>query len=172
MEETLYSKKLTPKALEKASSFLRQATEVRDEAAASGRYDKVTIGVRDSMLRVEATSLKGSTRKGIPSGFDYYELGEPLTVDGLLNQAVSREQLAGLIWRSEGGRGEPRMDSENGLLGAVDGVDVYLLDQLDERGIDSLPQGPKVIWASTCTVDETVLDEMEAVFRRYPQDLE
>lgn len=172
MEETLYSKKLTPKALEKASSLLRQATEVRDEAAASGRYDKVTIGVRDSMLRVEATSLKGSTRKGIPSGFDYYELGEPLTVDGLLNQAVSREQLAGLIWRSEGGRGEPRMDSENGLLGAVDGVDVYLLDQLDERGIDSLPQGPKVIWASTCTVDETVLDEMEAVFRRYPQDLE
>ena len=93
-------------------------------------------------------------------------------MDGLLNQAVSREQLAGLIWRSEGGRGEPRMDSENGLLGAVDGVDVYLLDQLDERGIDSLPQGPKVIWASTCTVDETVLDEMEAVFRRYPQDLE
>jgi site-specific DNA-methyltransferase (adenine-specific)/adenine-specific DNA-methyltransferase len=131
---------------------------------------------------------KVNREEGLGGGFRFCELGPTLfDAQGQIRDVVSFSDLAHHVFFTETGEPLPQdATSETVLLGAVDGVAVYLLYNgvLEDKSTDGgnvltqsvlagLPphNGPRVIYGNGCMLSSAYLREVGVTFRQIPYEI-
>jgi adenine-specific DNA-methyltransferase len=180
-EEEIYSKKLTIATLKNASKYLEEARAVAEQEKAN----YATIGkakLEDNCIKVYASRAeKNGMVKGLPGSFDYYELGQPLFKDGNLNEEVDEEKIRKYIYYTETRQPLTRKRKRGSyLLDTLKGTGYYFYYQRDRLTNLSLETLGKIvseessqylIYADTCTIDETTRNELNIIFKQIPRDI-
>lgn len=120
-------------------------------------------------------------------GFRFYKLGAAVfDENGHIREGITFEQLAAHVWFAETGTARSTRAKKEAFLGEHKGVGYYLLfngilgderpdggNVLTKRVLRALPafDGPKVIYAEACLLNEEQLAERDITFRQTPYDL-
>ncbi|KTR95712.1 hypothetical protein NS220_05175 [Microbacterium testaceum] len=189
-EVVLFEQKLTLGALKNAPEILAEATKVADSAV--GVYTtvsrpkvvtKVAGKTGSSFVQVVATHTREFDVSGTGGSFSFYELGEPLLVDGTLNPAVPAERIRDYIWFTETQTTAPEVSSETHpyFLGTDRHVAYHFIYEVDEvtnlgrKYIASLSpevvSDALVIYADTCTLSDQELLTLNITFKKIPRDI-
>lgn len=117
---------------------------------------------------------------GTGGNFSYYELGEPLLVDDKLNNAVSTERIREYIYYMETKQALPEASADEPmLLGVHHGAAYYFNYEKDAsttlnaaflRSIKTKAEA-YVIYADTCVLSETKLQQFHITFKKIPRDI-
>lgn len=180
--ERLYAKKLTATNLKKCSTFYEEALAVKEDAIASGKYDKVEGPKMDgSSIIVDGITNKGHDVPGIDSGFSYFELGPALFgEDGMINPEVGVEEVRRYVWFTETKAPyRDRSDEHPYLLGELDNTVYYLAYEPGTETIlaaDMLRGLPikglaTVIFADRCLLSDDALEAMGIRYRQIPRQI-
>lgn len=127
---------------------------------------------------------KGEVIEKIRGNFSYYELGEPILVNGNLNPAVPIEKIREYIWFTETGEsckskmGEIHPD----YLGRSSINVSYFFaynpiapTMLSKEYLATIPAscraGTYVIYADSCVIDEQELSKNNICFKKIPRDI-
>lgn len=191
-EVVLYEQKLTLGALKNAPEILAEATKVADDAEREGKYTKiwrpkvstkVTGKTGSSFVQVVATQIRDFDVSGTGGSFSFYELGEPLLVDGNLNASVPAERIREYIWFTET---QTRASGESSqthpyFLGIDRRVAYHFIYEADEvtnvghKYIASLSSevvsDALVIYADTCTLSDREMSNLNVTFKKIPRDI-
>lgn len=189
-EIVLFDQKLTLGALKKAPELLAEATKVADEA--QGKYTKVSRPkvvtkvsgkTGSSSVQVVATKMHDYDVSGTGGSFSFYELGEPLLVNGNLNAAVPVEKVCEYIWYTET-QTPPQLRTGEEYpfyLGTHQYTAyhfIYVPDRVTNLGRDYLASlspevvsDTQVIYADTCTLSAKELSALNVTFKKIPRDI-
>ena len=123
---------------------------------------------------------------GSGGSFGYYELGEPLMVDNVLNEALPIERIREYVWHMEQ-RGSsapyqevaPIVKEDPYLLGVLEGTAVYFCYErekevcLDYALLRQLKTQAEnyVIYADTCLLSAAELAKYKITFKKIPRDI-
>ena len=179
--DRLYSKKLTASNLKKCATFYEEAAKVKEDAS-DGAYDKVEGPKMDgASIVVDGVTNKGHDVPGIDSGFSYYELGPALfDKDGMLNPAVSIEDVRRYVWHTETKAPYRDCTSEHPyLLGEVDDTVYYFAYEpsgetvLAPELLRSLPikRTTNVVFADRCLLTDEALERLGIRYRQIPRQI-
>ena len=134
------------------------------------RVKRVIDGYGDGKNAVEGTG----------GGFSFYDLGEPLMIDGELNEAVDVEKIREYIWYMDTRQTYVSGSPENPyLLGVHNDTAWYFyykreeITTLNYEFLSKIPKaaGRTVIYADRCAVSDAELDNMGVTFRKIPRDI-
>lgn len=118
--------------------------------------------------------------EGIGGNFSYYELGEPLMKDGLLNETVGEDKICEYVYFTEtkqkishGNEDEPY------FLGQYAGNAYYFyyhkdsLTTLDREFLHTIKRKSEgyVIYADLCTLSTRELERYHITFKKIPRDI-
>ena len=127
----------------------------------------------ESMDYCESITAERVRRVG--GDFSFYELGDPIFVDGELNPDLSRDLFRRYLYFSETKKEIPPMNpDEPTLLGIHDGIAYHLID--GDLNFNSLAQiktraESYVIYAESCTISQETRDQFKIYFRKIPRDI-
>ena len=157
---------------------------ILDAFAGSGTTAHAVINLNDTdggnrkFILIEekeyCNTITAERVRRIGGSFDFYRLGEKLLNEyGLIDSAVTFEQLANFIWFS---MTKTQLEEKNSpLIGIYKGTAIYLLyrEILTYFNFNELPtyEGEKIIYGSACRVDEDFLKENKITFKQIPKDL-
>jgi len=122
-------------------------------------------------------------KPGTGSGFNYYELGEPLLLpDGNLNENISDQKIYEYIWFTETKTAYTPHDGYHlGTQSDTAYFFYYLRDSLTVLDSEFLqthiaqnkeqPPQRYVIYADMCAFDQTDLERFNIVFKKIPRDI-
>ncbi|QYH36391.1 site-specific DNA-methyltransferase [Salinibacterium sp. M195] len=186
----LFEQKLTLANLEKAPEILSAAAKVADDA--KGKYIKVSrprvvtkvTGKRGQpFVQVVATQTHDHEVPGTGGSFSFYEVGEPLLVDGILNTAVPVDQVREYIWFTETQTPLPPSGVEKHPFYMGTHRDtvyhfIYEPDKTTNLGrkyvtslTPSVTSDALVIYADTCTLSSQELSALNITFKKIPRDI-
>jgi len=182
----LFEKKLTVTAFRKSSEILDEMEFIIEEHR--DRYDCFERCVENGKITLYGKKNVKGFKKGLGGGFRFCELGPTLfDAQGQIRDAVSFTDLAHHVFFTETGEPLPQSGTpETPLLGAVNGVAVYLLyngvleDRSKEGGnvltqdvLATLPlhDGPKVIYGNGCMLSDAYLQQAGITFRQIPYEV-
>ncbi|MFT9120402.1 MAG: site-specific DNA-methyltransferase, partial [Bifidobacterium psychraerophilum] len=186
----LFDKKLTIGALKKAPDILAEAANIADKA--QGKYTQVSRPklvtkakgrTGSSSVQVIATKVHDHDVSGTGGSFSFYELGEPLLVDGNLNAAVPVKQVREYIWFTETQTTLPSSVSRQHpfYLGTHRHTSYHFIYEpeaptnLGREYISSLTPAvtsdAQVIYADTCTLSAKELAALNVTFKKIPRDI-
>ena len=181
IKEDIYSKKLTPKNLLQAETFLKEAEQLIE--VNQGNYEKIgKPKIEDNCLKVIGTKIYTDHMEGLGGAFDYYELGAPLfNDDNTLNEEVGEKRIREYIYYTE---------TREHLTREQDEAYPYLLDYHNDTGYffyykrgelttlshDTLSIVPEkanhyVIYADVCTIGKEQLAKLNISFKKIPRDI-
>ena len=117
---------------------------------------------------------------GTSGGFDFYEIGEPLMVDGNLNENVDVEKIHAYIWYTETSSQYQKPSGNNpAYLGEHNGTAIYFHYNRDKRTtldasflctteqkLDSY-----LIYADECALPDDFLQKNHITFKKIPRDI-
>ncbi|KDS93890.1 site-specific DNA-methyltransferase [Dermabacter hominis] len=186
---TLYEHKLTLAAMKKADGLLAEANKIYQEA--QGKYTKVsrpkittkvTGKSGSSYLQVVATQSHDHDVSGTGGDFSFYELGEPLLIEGDLNPDVPLERVREYVWFTETGQPFSNPTSAHPyFLGRHEDASFFFVFEPDrvtslDRGyLASIPPGcaasSYVIYADTCLLSDKELRSLNITFKKIPRDI-
>lgn len=180
-EFVLYDEEITEKNLSKGAEILEKAKEIAKDAKNSGEYSSVKQPkIDDGHLRVVAIKKAKDQEPGIPGNFSYYELGEPLIIDGLLNENVGVDKIREYVYFTET-KQQLSLDKEDEpyLLGQYTGNAYYFyyrkdnLTTLDRDFLHTVKTKAEwyVIYADLCTLSERELEKYHITFKKIPRDI-
>lgn len=119
--------------------------------------------------------------EGTGGEFDYYELGEPLFVDNLLNEAVEEEKIREYIYYSETKKPllRERTDEARYMLDTHNGTSYYFyykkgeLTTLSYETLSIVVEKAEayVIYADVCTIPEEDMKAKNITFKKIPRDI-
>lgn len=125
-----------------------------------------------------------SETKGTGGSFSFYELGEPLLVEGNLNPAVALERVREYIWFTETGEAyeQAELEAHPDFLGfsCRDVAYFFAFDAaaptvLDRDYLASIPAEcaaeSYVIYADTCVLSDQELAAHAITFKKIPRDI-
>ena len=125
----------------------------------------------------------GEGRNAVPGtsgGFSYYELGEPLLIDGLLNPNVSEDKIRAYVYYTETRCPLPEPSSdEKHLLGVHEGHAYYFYYEADRlttlnraflRTIQT-PADGYLIYADVNTLSPQEMAQFGITFKKIPRDI-
>lgn len=175
-----------PKLIEELVKHLPKDSIVLDAFAGSGTTGHAVLnlnaadgGDRKFILIEEKEYCKTITAgrvRRVGGQFDFYQLGEAIeNENGTLNAAVTYEQLANFIWRSETKKPLPEQKNSP-LLGIDEGVAIYLLPigkSLTRENFSELPpyDGEKIIYGASLKSSGEFLRANKIIFRQVPSEL-
>lgn len=118
-------------------------------------------------------------KEGITSSFSYYELGEPLLNDGLINENIDIDLIRQYVFYSETKNSNPCCSEEGYYLGVSDSTAYYFCYEkenivaLDNALLNTIKPGfdNYVIYADVCYIPDAYLKEHNIVFKKIPRDL-
>ena len=134
------------------------------------RVKRVIDGYGDGKNAVEGTG----------GGFSFYDLGEPLMIDGELNEAVDVEKIREYVWFMDTRQPYVSGSPENPyLLGVHNDTTWYFyykrseITTLNYEFLSKIPKaaGHTVIYADRCAVSDAELDNMGVTFKKIPRDI-
>lgn len=122
---------------------------------------------------------------GLGGAFGYYELGEPLMMDEVLNENLPIEKIRDYVWHTETRRTGVEKTDRRGtaddpyLLGVADNVAYYFCYErskkttLNRQLLRQLKTKAEryVIYADVCLLDAAELKQMNIVFKKIPRDI-
>lgn len=118
--------------------------------------------------------------EGTGGNFDFYEIGEPLMIDGNLNENVDAEKIRAYIWYTETNTQYKKpLDNIPSYLGEHTGTGYYFYYEKDNRTtldfdfLATLQTRAEnyVIYADECLVDEDTLQRYKIQFKKIPRDI-
>lgn len=179
-EEEIYSKKLTPKNIQKAADFLAQAEMISKMRA--DEYAKVSKPkIADNCIKVIGTKVYDERMEGIDGDFNFYELGNPLFVDEYtINEEVGEEAIRQYIYYSETRHAlnRPQSADDPYLLDRWEGTAYYFnydADSLTVLDADVLPLKEKaehtIYYADVCYLSDNELKALNITFKQIPRDI-
>lgn len=183
IKETLYSKKLSAANLKKFSQFLDEANAVREASIDSfTKISKPTV--KDSELVVEAEKVIDEQMPGLGGAFDFYELGEPIFVDGLINPNISQDTIREYIYFSETRRPltRPRSAEEPYFLDNYNGISYFFYYEPEHETVlndtalahiltKQCLADQYIIYADSCTLSEQRLKRLGIIFKKIPRQI-
>lgn len=125
----------------------------------------------------------GEGKKAVPGtggSFSYYELGEPLMKDGVLNETVGVDRIRAYVYFTETKqRISPEKEDEPYLLGLHAGNAYYFyyqkdsLTALDREFLHTVKTKSEgyVIYADLCTLSARELERYHITFKKIPRDI-
>lgn len=180
-ESVLYDEEITAKNLSKGAEILDRAKGTVKEAKDSGEYSTVKQPkIEDGHLRVVAIKKAKDQEPGIPGSFSYYELGEPLLKDGLLNETVGVDKIREYVFFTETKQKiAPCKADEPYFLGQHAGNAYYFyyqrecLTTLDRDFLHTVKTKSTgyVIYADLCTLSDRELEQYHITFKKIPRDI-
>lgn len=180
-EAVLFDREITFKDLANGPAIVEEAKQARKEA--KDRFSKVSIPkiCDDGHVRVVGTQKAADKEPGLGGGFTFYELGEPLIEDGMLNDNVDAAAIREYVWYTETGQTGfmPPQSPNPYFLGEHAGTALYFFYEPDRMTtldpaflVACAIQTPSsVIYADTCTVSEQTLLEKGITFKKIPRDI-
>lgn len=180
IEETIYSEKLTLKKLSSGEKLLKDAEEAIEKCKAD--YDKISKPkIQDQHLIVTGTKKFEDRMPGLGGNFSFYELGEPLLIDGKLNARTGVNKIREYIWFTETKEAfsEPVNPDNKAFLGSFaetayyfyyDSDSITTLDH-DFLGTIKKQAAGYVIYADLCALSAEELKRFGIVFKKIPRDI-
>ncbi|MGN0184779.1 MAG: site-specific DNA-methyltransferase, partial [Aristaeellaceae bacterium] len=125
----------------------------------------------------------GEGRKAVPGtggGFSFYELGEPLLINGLLNSNVSEDKIRAYVYYTETRSPLPAPSGEEKhLLGVHEGHAYYFYYEADRlttlnreflRTIQTPAEG-YLIYADVNALSAGEMERFHITFKKIPRDI-
>lgn len=183
VQTTLYSKKLTIASLPRASKFIDEAKEIAENERPN--YSKI-VGPKFTDSTIEVIGVTDATEKVPPLGgaFDFYELGEPIFVDNLLNPNVSEGSLREYIYFSETKLPLTRkrtvedpyfLDNHKGtsyFFYYEPDHETVLNDKVLSHLITKQSLGEQfIIYADACLLSDDTLKRLNIIFKKIPREI-
>lgn len=180
-ESVLYDEEITAKNLAKGAEILDKAKQTAKDAKDSREYSSVKQPkMEDGHLRVVAVKKAKDQEPGIPGSFSYYELGEPLLKDGLLNETVGADKIREYVYFTETKQKiSSGKDDKPYFLGQHAGNAYYFyyqkdsLTTLDREFLHTVRTKSEgyVIYADLCTLSNRELERYHITFKKIPRDI-
>lgn len=191
-EKVLFEQKLSVAQVRRGSDVIAEATRVYEDALQNGNYTKVSkpklvTKVKgksgSSFIQVIASQDHDEDISGTGGSFSFYELGEPLFVDGRLNPRVPVERIREYVWFTETHTPfVPELVAGYpyylGRFNDTSYVFVFEPDHstvLDRNGLSQIPQecgaGSYVIYADTCVLTADELSALNITYKKIPRDI-
>lgn len=180
VEETIYSEKLTLKKLSSGEKLLKDAEQAIEKSKAD--YDKISKPkIQDQHLIVTGTKKFEDRMPGLGGNFSFYELGEPLLIDGKLNERTGVNKIREYIWFTETKASfvEPVNPDNRAFLGSFAETAYYFyydpdsITTLDHDFLGTIKQRAAgyVIYADLCALSAEELKRFGIVFKKIPRDI-
>lgn len=178
-EDVLFSEKITVKKLQNGDVMLSNAFNIIEDH--KDKYLKISEPkiVEDSLV-VTAIKKSENITSGTGGSFSFYELGEPLMKDGLLNETVGADKIREYVYFTETKQkvSSPKED-EPYLLGQYAGNAYYFyyqkdnLTTLDREFLHTVKTKSEgyVIYADLCTLSTRELERYHITFKKIPRDI-
>lgn len=180
--EDIFSVRLTPKNILKASDLLEDANKAIEEK----KSEYIKVGkpkIKDDCLKVEGTKLYTEVMEGIDGEFDFYELGDTIfDKEGCLNTEIDESKIREYIFYTETCSHLTREHSDISkyLLDTVDGVGYYFY--YEKEGYTTLSKSTLgkvvtekaeqyIIYANCCTLSKETLAKYNIVFKKIPGEI-
>ncbi|MDD4191201.1 MAG: site-specific DNA-methyltransferase [Mangrovibacterium sp.] len=119
--------------------------------------------------------------EGTGSGFDYYELGQPLFIEPeVLNEAVPTEKIREYVWYTETRQRFSSVNAEEKhLLGVANNTAYYFyyckdqITTLDDHFLRTLKTKAEqyIIYADNCLLEESFMQKYHIIFKKIPRDI-
>lgn len=180
---TLYSKKITISSLPKAEKFLKEAQDTVERERPN--YSKIVgPSFKSSTIEVIGETNASELVPGLGGSFDFYELGEPIFIDGLLNPDVSEETIREYIYYSETRLPllRKRTIEEPYFLDKHNGTAYYfyyepnretlLTDSVLSKLVTEKGLGDNyIIYADACLISSEKLKRLGIIFKKIPRQI-
>lgn len=182
-QSVLYSKKLTLRNLAKASTFIEEAKQIAEQEAQN--YSNI-VGPRlkNSTIEVIGETTASEFVPPLGGAFDFFELGESIFEDGLLNPNVSEETLREYIYYSETKQPlrRKRTIAEPYFLDNNKGTSYFFYYEPEHETILSdstlahiVTQTCKgdqyIIYADACLLSPEKLKRLNVIFKKIPREI-
>ncbi len=123
-----------------------------------------------------AETITAERVRRVGGNFDYYELGEPLFVEGDINPDVDIEDIRGYVWAMETSTPYEKPNAEDcaAFLGVYEGTAFYFYEGILDRdflGTMRTRADSYIIFAESCAVDEEFLRKYKIEFKKIPRDI-
>ena len=196
----------TPKPVGIIEYVLQQATDpdsvILDSFAGSGttahavlNLNKLDNGNRKFILieledyaesitaeRVKRVMQGYNNIEGTGGSFDFYEVGEPIMINGELNKNLDIKDIYKYIWHAETGEIKDNFELSNNkyYLGEHDNIAIYFYyepDNITCLNYEFLEQHIKhksagyIIYACTCTLGGEFMSKNNIEFKKIPRDI-
>ncbi len=180
-EIVIFDKNITITNLADGNSLIEKATNVMLEAQKSGKYSQVRAPqIVEGRLQVIAINEAKTMEPGIPGSFSFYELGDTLMKNGLLNDTVGIEKIREYIYFTETKQviSSGKID-EPYFLGQYAGNAYYFyyqkdcLTTLDREFLHTVKTKSEgyIIYADLCTLSDRELEKYHITFKKIPRDI-
>lgn len=176
-EIVIFDEEITVKNLAEGSSLLSLAKDIAKDSKAHYKSVK-SPKVNDGHLQVIA--VEEQKEDGLGGGFSFYELGEPLLQDGLLNPNVPVEKIREYVFYTETKAALPApSDTEKYLLGVHDHHAYYFYYEPDQlttlnrsflRTIQTKAEG-YLIYADVNALSPEDMERYHITFKKIPRDI-
>ncbi len=154
-------------------------------ATDGGNRTFILVEMEDYAERITAERVRRvidgyGTVAGTGGGFDFYEVGEPLMIDGNLNEAVDAEKIRAYVWYTETRtRYIAPADNNRAYLGEHDGTAIYFhyergkLTTLDAEFLRTIERRAEryLIYADECALSDEFLRGHAITFKKIPRDI-
>ena len=179
--EDLFSVKLTPKNILKASDLLDEANRSIEEK--KSEYIKISKPkIKDDCLKVEGVKLYTEEMDGIYGEFDFYELGQPIFgEDGNINNDIDVDKIREYVFYVETRKHLDRPFSNNKyLLDTIDNVGYYFYFEKDALttlskstlGLVITEKAEQyIVYANCCTLSKETLAKYNIVFKKITSEI-
>ena len=181
VEDVLFDVEINEGNLVEGSNLLKEAKTITKNAKSNANYSSVSQPkMVDGHLFVVAVKKAKDQEPGIPGNFSYYELGETLMKDGLLNEKVGEDRIREYVYFLET---KKKISSANVdepyFLGQYAGNTYYFyyqkdcLTTLDREFLHTVKTKSEgyVIYADLCTLSERELERYHITFKKIPRDI-
>lgn len=180
-ETEIFSKKLTVSALKNGAELLSEAQAAIETH--KDEFDKIgNPTIKDSTLKVIGTKIFKERMDGLGGDFSFYELGQPLLIDGEnLNEEVGVEKIREYVWFTETKQAfaEPAEKDNPAFLGIHAGTGYYfhyireratVLDHAFLSTVGNRVPG-YVIYADLNALSPEELKQFGITFKKIPRDI-
>ena len=180
-ETEIFSKKLTVSALKNGAELLSEAQAAIETN--KDEFDKIgNPTIKDNTLKVVGTKIFKERMDGLGGDFSFYELGQPLLIDGEnLNEEVGVEKIREYVWFTETKQAfaEPAEKDNPAFLGIYADTGYYfhyireratVLDHAFLSTVGNRASG-YVIYADLNTLSPEELKQFGITFKKIPRDI-
>ena len=111
---------------------------------------------------------------GIPGGFDFYELGEPIFTNDMLNPNAPKDAVRAYVYYTETKQPLPPVTEDPYLLGVHADVAYYFCPgnlDYDTLGAFRTRASAYIIYAEGCMLSEEELARFSITFKKIPRDI-
>lgn len=179
-EIEIYNKKLNINNISEVQTYIDDANSIITKN--ENKWTKISKPkLVDNCIKVIATKEYDTKKDGLGGDFSFYELGEPLIINNLLNEKVDTQTIREYIWFTETNSKftESKADENKYFLGNSLGAAYWFYYEKEKAttlDIDFLSTikgkyEQYIIYADICLIPQELLQKNNIIFKKIPRDI-